>query len=596
MYVLGFHSALDLTHPFVCVRSAVREVSVNVPLLVDGTNTNTPADPTNNGNTNTAANVVTTFNENNANRRGRHESEGYYYECRFRRRNRYLFVADRNLSGVQPDTKVEPTDQQFTSLTSIYTMQNNNGERRGLECPEERDYYPYWRPTPWRDIAVIADAAERFCLPNGKLDTTKWPSQNDKLKYKCTRADWNTTNVGAPVDVSQTGASSILSAYTEQQCVAAGGVWRGFSWGLEAPDCKAAEWTRVNHLGNGRNGQMTGYNWTVPTVASLAASGAKLWNVPGAPSGTQAAKCVVRLRYNISTDDYDPYGVSNQNSGPYSPVRQDPKLDIGAPRGEYLQVNLNTNQDHRTFQDRSHTFWIINRPAALQGRNIYNLNVRGKRGNIVQTYPANEYDFVPNYLKINAATDLIHLQWTGSNTHNNGGGGGDGQAGDDGEGKGGSDRSNLLQIGASRCNESYIQQDGKAWCGDLSVNLPLPYDKFMDNMFSRARCIDPKTGETFGNSWVDCALSAASAGFFENKNQVATAQNSNTPALDVTMNNAPASYRLGMVLDYSTSYPAEGGSPGVPLAAGTTIEYYYMCSRNNNFSNRSQKGTLIVQA
>ena len=50
-----------------------------------------------------------------------------------------LFTADQNLKGD----------------TAIFTRQNANGNRRGLEVPEERDYYPYWGPTPWKDIAIM---------------------------------------------------------------------------------------------------------------------------------------------------------------------------------------------------------------------------------------------------------------------------------------------------------------------------------------------------------------------------------------------------------------------------------------------------------
>merc|ERR1712065_90064 len=230
--------------------------------------------------------------------RGRHEPYSNWLECRTRDRNEGLFIADQNVGGQARNTR-----------------QNAGGGRSGYECAEERDYYPYWHPSMWKDIAVMTDNTTRCAYYQAE-------SQNVKAKGTC-----STVTDNNPISCAQNGVESVEQAH---------------------------------------------YNATLDMEPSTA--------------------CVIRLRYNISTDDYDGWTTDARFNDGASPVEGDPLVSIGAGTPE-LQLNINTAQFGRTFED-----------------------------------PSNEYDFVPNRMHIKKG-DAVHWQWTGSENNNNG-----------------NDRNNALQI------------------------------------------------------------------------------------------------------------------------------------------------------
>lgn len=69
-------------------------------------------------------------------------------------------------------------NQNLRGSSVRYTRQNAAGTRRGLEVPEERDYYPYWGPTPWRDIAIMVSN-------NKTLEQMKRYVNSTELHEKC---------------------------------------------------------------------------------------------------------------------------------------------------------------------------------------------------------------------------------------------------------------------------------------------------------------------------------------------------------------------------------------------------------------------------
>jgi hypothetical protein len=438
---------------------------------------------------------------------GMHEPFDYYNDCQTRQRNLGLFTADRVSLGDLPPNGGSATQ----------TRQNNGGTQYGFECPEERDYYPYWHPTPWKDIAVITSNP-------GRCSWYQSESQNVKGKNYCSNPQYNNQ-----ADCQSNGYQWLLSP----------------PWNIPPPDCVVADYNRDNHLGNVRGYYLmtNTYDWVVPTLSQ--------------PQDGQ--NCVLRLRYNVSSGDYNGWQQVDDPGAPMidyryndaqSPVQQDPNVQYGSFN---YTLAIDTTQFGRTFQDRSHVFVIAPRPPGIPavGR-IFNLGVRGKRGNIVQVYPAVEYDFTPNYLKIGEG-DFLHIQWTGCDTN---------PANNAGEGATGTDRSNIVMINNN----------------DQRRNYPINFAQqsmFPPDVAERLAQIDQPANYCAQATDTGCCRTYAQLQQLYGNNQGAI---ENDPWNCYKLNAAPTPYfNAGL------------------LRASVTGQWSYMSTRNNNFTNRSQKATLIVQ-
>jgi len=487
---------------------------------------------------------------------GMQESNDYYYTCTATMRNMGLFTAGQNLQN----------DARFT-------RQNPNGGRYGYECPEERDYYPYWRPSPWVDMAIMTNTPTRCADYLAKSENVlgRWYCEVPQAMYEAKKA----TLSRAWIPIEKTACEALFYQDPVDPTVITYATWKQApSHGMAPPECVQNRWSRDNHLGNVPGGYMASYNWTVPDMIS--------------------ETCAFRVRYNITTNEYpawkDAFSAevgeidSRNNSLFREPDRQpaelkiwetydvdfsevadsfdrnlngaqstlvnsreyvfknNPKVDMfgslltSTPGYLKLQMNINTNQFGRTFQDRSHRFAVRAASAECAGVMTHNLQVRGKRGNIVQTYPGMEYDFVPDRLDI-AVGECFHIQWTGSNTNPNN---------NDGQGKQGTDRSNMVQQAAKVYDEEgqpsgYHGQFGRSFPEHISSSSFLGLSDADEQSLA---ILSKSGGPQFGgeNSELDDA-----ATYFD----------------------------LG---------PRKMTVSGI---------WHYLCTRNNNFSNRSQKGKVV---
>jgi len=505
---------------------------------------------------------------------GYHESEHWYDLCKARNRNEGLFTADQKVAVDGGATK---------------TRQEPNSDRYGFECTEERDYWPYWHPSPWIDLAVLVSNTSR-------CEYFQSESQNVKDKCWCRPKDF----VDMKKNMENRALIMAAAMYNQEvECEAADHEWvcegswasalkwpedpKENEWG--APACEQAAPQKDNRLGDTSvrgdgneewSDSFAHFKWTIP-----------YGTVPESEDESKdELRCVLRLRYNISTTDIDfDFDVDDNEKmednpvytfGSYPMELLDPEAAMemelepaNIQQAMPLRHAINTAQFGRTFEDRTQVFRIKRRPDELKNRVIHNLNVRGKRGNIAQVRNCVEYDFTPTELKVET-TDYVHFQWCGTEYNNNG---------NAGEGRQGTDRSNIVFLSNYADNKlrpmnrsKFVmtpEEEKEAAEAEVRADDEYDEDKKAESIFSKE--------DIMQLAW----LNQSTANCYTAREMLIEKKNSGNDPMSCHFlngvrdaNNKPTPY-------YDRLAEVRG--------VGTMT---FMSTRNNNFTNRSQKGVM----
>lgn len=577
-----------------------------------------------------------------------HESFDYYDICQHTSRNRGLYTADQKLNA---------NDRRST-------RQNPNANRNGYECPEERDYYPYWAPSPWIDIAVLSDSAsDKVCYANTKncTDRCAYYMKNTMNFNKKGYCDVN--HVTGAVATKTSSAQWINRKWynNKKDCETANFNWYEISHAEEVKlqdnnfVCAKTQYSRVNQLGNSASDTVISQSAApaAGVVKSAVVQGVNanrfLWTLPTIPAGKEALykSCVLRIRYNVSSADYQqwpkdavnaagniaPMVDSRNNSAtatdPQTPLHQDPYVDI-SPGGStaagdmFLSLKVNTNQYGRVFQDRSYVFSIVRRPnistsmntqtdtpsvnaneiasRIAKGGKIYNVNVRGKRGNIVQVYPSVEYDFVPDALAM-SDKDMIHFQWTGSDYNPRRG---------CNDATGGPPDPNTFNTDANANQNSRADRSNIVFTEHMANNVPKDYLGYDDdttslNFTSKSRsammtvlenapCYDPAVNsQTVAKECYNTILRLAYLNQQQDGGSLAlrggAACLTQTQLAAIANRDTADNHPLNCAKLNAKPYPYFNGGIMFLRRKGW---FPFFSSRNNNFSNRQQIGVVCV--